>query len=629
MKSLSLFVLFLLLGLTMQAQDVLEPEANKKGRWGYVDAYGRVVIKHKYDDAAPFAGSVAIVRKGEKFGFINRQGALVGKIQYSVIEPYGDNGLYLVAIGGKMVDHKMRDKMQKKADKAEKRRTVGRIRIGGITFLKYKKPTARKKTNPNDVKAEVGEFGGSARVPWIDAKWGLCNADGQVLVKPEYEAFSDVVDGIIYVQKKDKYGILTSDGKLLVKPEYRHIGFFNAQGFCWVSEGDISKKTSFVEDKFGIIDRQGNVVIPPKYDYVGTYFDDDDSPYRYYAAAAKRVLYLPFSRIPDSDLPFLWFSDKNLKAGVVDANGKVVIPEDEYTTVFAPTCDMVPLVKKKEMGFFDLQSKQFLPIKGGYTYAAFESGLSCVNTGGVFHFVDKQLKPLGGKYSTVTRFSEGHCVVGHGGKYGVIDSLAQEVIPLQYQNAKTAFHEGLLGVQKDGKWGFIDHAGQVVFPFVYEGVDDFENGFCSVSMNGKFGCMQRDGKLLLPIEWDDFLVPATQDPQLIWAKRDGKFYCYDVEKKALAFQQGYEDATNFAHDVAVFVQNRKFGMVNRSGIELIPARMQDFEMVKEAYAYLHKIEKDVMSEADYQRFLLFRSGAANQYKIGDGSTLIPEDKWDY
>lgn len=629
MKSVYIVFLLLLVGLHVQAQEQLEPEADKKGRWGYVDKYGRMVIKYKYDDASPFSGNVAIIRKGEKYGFIDRKGTLVGKIQYSVIEPYGDDGLYLVSVGGKMVDQKMREKIQKKEEKAEKKRTVGKVKIGGITLLKYKKASVKKKTNANDVKAEAEDFGGSSRIPWIDAKWGVCDQNGKIVIPTVYEQLSDVIDGVIYVQKSGKYGILTEEGKEILKPDYKQIGVFNENGYCWVSNGEISKKTLYVEDKFGIVDRSGKVVLPPKYDLVGSFFDDDDSPYRYYAAGAKRVMYLPFSRIPESDSPYLWFSDKNLKAGVVDNKGNIVIPADKYTTVFAPTCGMVPLVQKKEMGFYDIDKKKFLPVKDKNTYAAFENGIARVNTGGVFYFVDKNLKKISQQYSTVTHFSEGLCVVGRGGKYGVIDSLAHEVIPLQYQNVKSAFCEGVLGVQKDGKWGFIDTSGNVEFPLIYDGVDDFDHGFCSVSINGKFGCMQRDGKLLLPVEWDDYLTPITVNPQLIWAKKNDLFYCYDVAKKALAFDKGYEDATNFAGEVAVFVRDKKYGMVNSSGIEILPAKMQDFDMVEDAYAYLNKIEKDVMSEADYQRFLLFRSGAANQYKIGDGATLIPDDKWDY
>lgn len=628
MRSIYIVFLLLLVGLELKAQEQLEPEADKKGRWGYVDKYGRMIIKYKYDDAYPFSGDIAIVKKGEKYGFIDRNGNPVGKIQYSVIEPYGED-MYLVSVGGKMIDQKMREKQQKRQDKEEKKRTVRKIGFMGITVIKFQKSQAKAKTNANDVIAKAEDFGGSERIPWVDAKWGVCDAKGNVIIPAVYEKLSDIIDDVIYIAKGDKYGILTADGKELLKPEYKQIGFFNNQGYCWVSNGDINSKTQYVEDKFGIVDKKGKVVLPPKYDLVGPFFDDDNSPYRYYAAGAKRVLYVPYSRIPESDCPYLWFSNKNLKAGVVDNKGNILIPADKYTTVFAPTCGMVPLIQKKEMGFFDISKKSFLPVKGKYTYAAYECGLSCVNTGGIFYFVDKKMNKVSNQYSTVTRFHDGLCVVGHGGKFGVIDSLGHEVVPMQYQNAKSVFSEGVLGVQKDGKWGFINTSGTEEFPFIYDNVDDFDNGFCTVSMGGKFGCMQRDGKLLLPIEWDDYLTPSEPNPSLIWAKKDGNFYCYDVTRKKLAFEKGYEDATNFANNVSIFIRDKKYGMVNDKGTEILPAKMKDFDMTEEAYYYLNKIEKDVMSEADYLRFLLFRSGAANLYKIGEGTIVIPEDKWDY
>ncbi len=626
-KTVILFIGFLLAWTSSMAQSVLEPEADKKGRWGYVDEYGRVVIKHKYDDAFPFEGNVAIVRKGEKFGFIDRTGTLVGKIQYSVIEHYGDKGWYLVAEGGKMIDQKMREKLQRKEEKAEEKRTVGKIKVGFITLLKFKK--GGRKTNANDVIAESVDMGGSMRIPWVDAKWGLCDANGNVIIPLEYSKLSDIIDGCIYVAEGDKHGILTETGKVLVKPEYKQIGVFNQMGYCWVSDGGMDKTGQYVADKFGVIDRSGKVVVEPKYDLIGTYFADDESPYRYYAAGAKKILYQPYSKIPDSDCRFLWFSDKNLKAGVADDKGNILIPSDKYLTVYAPTCGMVPLVEKKSFGFYDIQKKSFTPIKGKYTYGAYEYGLSKVNTGGIYYFVDKNQKKVSKQYSTVTEFHDGLCVVGNGGKFGVIDSLGKEVIPLQFQNAKTMFSEGLLGVQKNGKWGFIDQQGEIVFPFEYDNVDDFENGFCTVSVNQKYGCMQHDGKLLLPIEWEDYITPVVMNPEYIWAKRGNKFYCYDVAKGKLAFEKGYDDASNFTDGVAAYVQNGKYGMLNSLGVEFLPARMDNMEMTFDAYAYLLKIEKEIMSDTDYLRFLLFRSGDANRYKIGMGTSVIPAKMWDY
>lgn len=590
-KKIYILILLLAAAWGVEAQ-TLEPETDKKGRWGYVDNSGRVVIKFKYDEAYPFEAGVAIVRKGDKMGFINQAGKPIGKLQYSVIEPYASGEYYLVAIGGKM---------------------------------DTKKP---KKNKTKMVGPEPLNVGGTTRIPWLGAKWGICDSKGNVFAPAVYESVTDIINGLIYVCKGGKYGILNMDGKEFVKPQYKQIGTFNSQGFCWVADSDVDK-SNFVKDKFGVLGRSGKLLVPAKYDFIGAFVETTENPYGYYAAGAKVLQYTPYSQLPVSTAPYLWFSDKSLKAGIVDEQGNVIVPADKYTTVFAPTCGMIPMIQKKKMGFYNIATKEFKETNPQYVYSAFSYDLSRVNIGGLYYFADKNLKQVSGQYAVAVGFSEGCCVVGNGGKYGVIDASGREVIPIQYQNAKSGFHEGVLGVQKDGKWGFVDTAGEIAFSFEYETVGDFDKGFCSVSAGGKFGCMQRDGKLLLPMQWDDYLTPAEKNPVFIWGKKDNLFYCYDVVAQRPAFEKGYNDVTNFYQNVAVFMRDGKYGMLNTAGVEVLPAEMPDMPTVREAYLYLNKIEKDVMSPTDYMRFGLFISNEANTYKISAGTTMIPDNMWDY
>ena len=629
--------IYVLIGLALatwcvKAQD-LEPETNKKGRWGYVDNSGREVIKFKYDEAYPFEAGVAIVRKGDKMGFIDTKGKPIGKIQYSIIEPYASGELYLVAIGGKIDDKKPKKKTKAKQKTVSGQQSASKVTamatkmMGSVQGAINSDPLLRS-SSASVPKLEAVNIGGSSRIPWLGAKWGLCDSKGNMLVPAVYESLSDIIDGLIYVSKGGKYGVLTAEGKELVKPQFKTMGVFNKAGYCWVSASD-ADKNNVVKDKFGLINREGKLLVQPKYDLLGTFVETKDNPYGYYAAGVWKEQYMPFCRLPESTSPYIWFCNKDLKAGVVDKAGTAIIPVGKFTTVFAPTCGVVPVVQKKKMGFYDITTKKFQETNPQYVYSAFDHDLSRVNTGGLYYFVDKNLKQVSGQYSVATGFNEGFCVVGKGGKFGVIDASGREVIPLQYQNAKAAFHDGVLGVMKDGKWGFIKSSGEVEFPFIYESVDDFKNGFCTVSTEGRFGCMRRDGKLLLPMQWDDFVTPIENNPAFIWGKKENLFYCYDVVNGRLAFDQGYPDVTNFFNGVAAFVQEKSYGMVNNAGVEIIPAVMPNYLMLGEAYLYLEKIEKEVMSQTDLQRFYLFLSDKANTYKIDKGLTIIPEDVWDY
>ena len=74
----------------LQAQN-LRPEANEKGKFGYVDNQGKKVISYKYTEAYPFEEGLAKVKKGDKYGFINPKGDAVGKIKYTLILPFTGN----------------------------------------------------------------------------------------------------------------------------------------------------------------------------------------------------------------------------------------------------------------------------------------------------------------------------------------------------------------------------------------------------------------------------------------------------------------------------------------------------------------------------------------------------------
>ena len=53
----------------------------KKGdKYGYIDKKGKEVIKLKYDDASDFSEGIAPVREGDSWYIINKKGKVLRKI---------------------------------------------------------------------------------------------------------------------------------------------------------------------------------------------------------------------------------------------------------------------------------------------------------------------------------------------------------------------------------------------------------------------------------------------------------------------------------------------------------------------------------------------------------------------
>ncbi|HSP64398.1 MAG TPA: WG repeat-containing protein, partial [Pyrinomonadaceae bacterium] len=68
-------------------QTVLHPIV-EKGKWGYIDDSGTVVIKPQFDDAKPFYEGLGRVRVGAKWGFIDRTGEFAIPPQFE-LDPSG------------------------------------------------------------------------------------------------------------------------------------------------------------------------------------------------------------------------------------------------------------------------------------------------------------------------------------------------------------------------------------------------------------------------------------------------------------------------------------------------------------------------------------------------------------
>src|SRR5437764_7855136 len=63
------------------------------GKWGYVDSNGKWVISPRYDEARTFYHGLGTVRVGSKWGFINREGKWAIPLQYDLARSFVDSGV--------------------------------------------------------------------------------------------------------------------------------------------------------------------------------------------------------------------------------------------------------------------------------------------------------------------------------------------------------------------------------------------------------------------------------------------------------------------------------------------------------------------------------------------------------
>jgi WG containing repeat len=101
-RILSLFLLLLALFVNIRAQST-PPQRfviwDERGKFGYIDETGKIIIEPQFDVAYPFTEGVAAVRIGDKAGFINPSGQVVVPLRYHSTYPFSDGvaGVSVVA----------------------------------------------------------------------------------------------------------------------------------------------------------------------------------------------------------------------------------------------------------------------------------------------------------------------------------------------------------------------------------------------------------------------------------------------------------------------------------------------------------------------------------------------------
>lgn len=156
-----------------------------KGKWGYIDTKGKLVIDYQFNGAFNFNGKLAPVRIGDKFGFIDKTGKVVIKAAYDTASEF-ENGVTGVWKGNKYYcvtsDGKVKDEAASKNSNF--------IFVDGISPVKVIK------------KSDIIYY------------WGYIKEDGSWLLQPELEFASVFNNGEGYFYKNNKLGYVNKSGEI-------------------------------------------------------------------------------------------------------------------------------------------------------------------------------------------------------------------------------------------------------------------------------------------------------------------------------------------------------------------------------------------------------------------------------
>lgn len=400
----------------------LKVSVNSKGKCGYADSQGNVVVPCKYETAFPFEDGVGKVGKGGKYGFVNAEGRVVLPLKYEEIVPWRGS-IYRVKSGKK----------------------YGLVSNTGATVLDVKYSYV---SMPNCYgRAWIGKGGKIANVNKVacltKAKYGIINERGVIVVEPKYKGLYEFSTPVALYSAPYGEGFLlaftnhaTSD---TLKTDCAYLGYSNI---------------AITTRKSGVLDSQGKIVMKcGKHDCI---LLPSSGVVRYYDVKSKSVTcgYYDLER------------GKDMKVKTIHSK----LSEVTYWTHGDFTGDIAPVNSDEGWYFINRQGDKihegFNRIKHSQQvgwWAAYK-GKTCT-------IFDETGKSIFGDYTDIA-FPEKEggmdlFAVEKDSKWGVVDKSGKEMLPFAYEQA-LAPRYGAVPVVEGGKWGCVSLSGAVLVPCEFE-----------------------------------------------------------------------------------------------------------------------------------------------------------------
>jgi len=311
-KIILLLPLLLLFVSTLSYSQTLIPKHDSKLKWGYVNEIGKVVIKHKYDEAREFSEGVAAVmskdKKGlNKWGFIDNSGKEVIPLIYDGGVGDFSEGLARVKCNGKLgwIDRTGKETIPLKYDETS-------IFFGGMAMVKIDgKVGFIDRTGKEIIPVKYDEIGNFSEDGLAKVKngsyWGFIDKTGKEIIPVKFFTIGNFSeDGLAKVQRGNSWGYIDKTGKEIIPIEYGEIGSFSKEGLAKVKGSGNSWWA------YGFVDKAGKLIIPLEY------YDARD-----FSNGYAVVKYYKDNRVDKKGTGKIYWDEI---WGVIDETGKEVLP---------------------------------------------------------------------------------------------------------------------------------------------------------------------------------------------------------------------------------------------------------------------------------------------------------------
>lgn len=415
---------FLLPVFAMQAQD-LNIHVDKKGKIGFADSNGNVVIECVYESATPFNKGASVVTKGGKTGLIDTSGKVILPLQYQQISKWNDH-LLMVSTG----------------------KTTGLADYSGNIVLPVEYSLV---TKPNVYKRALVAKGGRAtsnenKTFMANAKYGIIDEKGHVLIDANYKGLYEFSNDCsnMKVLGEGKYLMYSYHYTVdTLVTDCKYMGFSN-DGLTIFYAG-VMDGTGKELVKSGLY----SLVMPPKCDMVRYYMaKKKDTTCGYHNLNTGKNFTVSNYKEDAKDITF--WSHGDFTGDIAPVNG----------TTWSFVNKMGEIVRS---GYSSIQHNEELKL-----WAAKNAS----DKWDVFDESGKEITPLCGYEELYLPRYVDKCelfTAKKDGFFGAISRDGETIIPFEYEGMTASTHEIMI-VKKNDKWGAVSSEGETIIPIEYADV---------------------------------------------------------------------------------------------------------------------------------------------------------------
>lgn len=329
----------------------------------------------------------------------------------------------------------------------------------------------------------------------INQKWGLIDANGQLVVAPQYEVIGTPQKfGYTLMQQAGKIGVLDKKGQLLIPATYDEIKILDTNFFAVtinqeqqvittsgliILKGKEYEQLTVLNQEllvfakhglFGCVNAAGDKVIQAKYDEITLYKNQllkvkKGQQYGLKNLAGNAILPAVADAFNILDNGLIFYL-KGVLWGAVTLEGKALIPPNYSTYTFLNPL-LIKLERFGENWLYNMEQQRIVSTNSTRDFLSFSDKYVLTRIGDNFGLVDYQANEvLANEYQEIQSFSTTAFRVRNGWEWGLVHKNGQQLLGYEYDFI-APIRKGKALVKKGVFFGLIDATGQIMIPAAY------------------------------------------------------------------------------------------------------------------------------------------------------------------